>query len=127
VSLVTGISNATGTADDIRSSYLNLLVTQLKNQNPLEPMSTNEMASQLAQLSQLEQMEQMNSSFAEVLKSQRTREALELIGKTVTFVLPDSEELHAGIVNRVDIGKEKITVTVGEQSVDLDDIRTVQQ
>jgi len=63
MSSVSGIS----TASDIQMDYMKLLIAQLRNQNPLEPLDNNEMASQLAQFSALQQLESMNSSFAEVL------------------------------------------------------------
>jgi flagellar basal-body rod modification protein FlgD len=60
-------SSVTATASDIQMDYMKLLVTQLQNQNPLEPLDNNEMASQLAQFSQLQQLETMSSSFVQVL------------------------------------------------------------
>ena len=54
-------------ASNIQMDYMKLLITQLQNQNPLEPLNNNEMATQLAQFSQLQQLESMNESFADVL------------------------------------------------------------
>jgi flagellar basal-body rod modification protein FlgD len=59
--------SSTASASDIQMDYMKLLITQLQNQNPLEPLSNNEMASQLAQFSSLQQLESMSSSFADVL------------------------------------------------------------
>jgi len=55
-------------ASSIQADYMKLLVTQLQNQNPLEPLDNNEMASQLAQFSQLQQLESMNSNFESFLQ-----------------------------------------------------------
>jgi len=73
-----------------KDDFLNLLVTQLRNQNPLEPMQDQEFIAQLAQFSQLEQLENMNSSLAtstqvNYLMSQTIANtmATTLIGKTV--------------------------------------------
>ena len=62
-------SSIINTASNIQMDYMKLLVTQLQNQNPLEPMDNNQMASQLAQFSQLQQLESMNSNFANVLST----------------------------------------------------------
>ena len=70
----------------IQADYMKLLVTQLQNQNPLEPMDNSEMASQLAQFSQLQQLETMNSSFAKVLTAVEHNYATSLLGKEVSFV-----------------------------------------
>jgi flagellar basal-body rod modification protein FlgD len=75
-----------GTASDIRSSFMKLMVVQLQNQNPLEPLDNNEMASQLAQLSQLQQLETLNSNFAQVLVSVERTYANSLIGKEISFL-----------------------------------------
>jgi len=47
MSQVSGYGQNSG---EIRDTYLKLLITQLQNQNPLDPMDNSEMASQLAQL-----------------------------------------------------------------------------
>jgi len=46
-----------------RSAFLNLLMTQLQHQDPLEPVENTDMIAQLAQFSSLEQMTNLNSSF----------------------------------------------------------------
>jgi flagellar basal-body rod modification protein FlgD len=91
-------SSVTATASDIQMDYMKLLVTQLQNQNPLEPLDNNEMASQLAQFSQLQQLETMNSSFVQVLASAERSYANSLIGKDVSFV-GNTETGETGIIN----------------------------
>ncbi len=77
------------TASNIQADYMKLMITQLQNQNPLEPLSNNEMASQLAQFSQLQQLETMNSSFSGVLTATQRNYANSLLDKTVTFYAQD--------------------------------------
>ncbi|MCH8217810.1 MAG: hypothetical protein IH892_13685, partial [Planctomycetes bacterium] len=55
------------TTSDIKTDYMKLLVTQLQNQNPLDPMSNSDLTAQLTQFSQLEQLEAMGRSFDGVL------------------------------------------------------------
>jgi flagellar basal-body rod modification protein FlgD len=78
--------NSIAGANQQRINYLNLLIAQMRNQNPLEPMDNNQMATQLAQISQLDQLETLNGSFKDVLNATRMSYAASLIGKTVTFV-----------------------------------------
>ena len=73
------------TSSQIQMDYMKLLVAQLQNQNPFEPMDNNQMASQLAQFSQLSQLEGMNSSFSDVLSTTNRNYANSLMGKNVTF------------------------------------------
>jgi len=115
-------TTAIASASNIQMDYMKLLVTQLQNQNPLEPMDDNEMASQLAQFSQLSQLESMSSSFAEVLKTTERSYANLLLGKNVTFYSPDeitgaSEKKVASVdsvFNDPETGKSLLGVTVGE-------------
>lgn len=66
---VTGVtsSGAAGatqlsTAQQSQDQFLQLLVTQIQNQNPLDPMSNEEFTSQLTQFSMLEQLESLNAN-----------------------------------------------------------------
>jgi flagellar hook assembly protein FlgD len=61
----TTFSSSTG-----RTEFMQLLVAQLKNQDPLEPVPQHEFLAQLAQFSTLEGIENLNSNFAAVLDSQ---------------------------------------------------------
>ena len=120
---------ATGSASDIQMDYMTLLVTQLQNQNPLEPLDNNEMASQLAQFSQLQQLESMNTSFSEVLTDIQRAYASSLIGKEISFLGDDGSgvgEAMTGIVQQVynKVDGETVVVTDG-YIVGLNDIISV--
>ncbi len=96
--------SATNTASNIQMDYMILLITQLQNQNPLEPLDNNEMASQLAQFSQLQQLESMNTSFAQVLATTELTYANSLIGKEVSFMLETetgATDITSGIVEQI--------------------------
>ena len=123
--------SAIASASGIQMDYMKLLITQLQNQDPLEPLNNNEMASQLAQFSQLQQLESMNSNFAEVLAITNRSYANSLIGKEVTFLTRDigTGDLvqKEGIVNEVyndlDAGESLLKVVVAddeEYSLGLD-------
>ena len=108
---------------------MKLLVSQLQNQNPLEPLSNNEMASQLAQFSQLQQMEAMNSNFAKVLAGIERTYANSLIGKEISFVGETSsggEGLLTGEVERVYNNVDgEILLGLGDIAVSLEDVVSV--
>ena len=109
-------SSAISTASNIQMDYMKLLVTQLQNQNPLEPLDNNEMASQLAQFSQLQQLESMNSNFASVLSATERTYANSLIGKEISFASENetgSRDVTSGIVEEVinNVDGEIILVT----------------
>ena len=76
-----------------KNAFLTLLVTQMKNQDPLNPASSDQMAAQLAQFSSLEQLQTMNAtltgqtaSTGTLIDSIHTTAALGTLGKQVTAV-----------------------------------------
>ena len=95
---------STVSATSIQMDFMKVLIAQLQNQNPLEPLDNNEMASQMAQFSQLQQLESMNTNFAEVLATTRRTYANSLIGREVTFMIQTESgtaELTSSIVEQV--------------------------
>ncbi|MEJ2648362.1 MAG: flagellar hook capping FlgD N-terminal domain-containing protein [Sedimentisphaerales bacterium] len=117
------------TASQIQLDYMKLLVTQLRNQNPLEPMDNNEMASQLAQFSQLSQLETMNSSFSQALQAADRTYANSLIGKEVSFLTDDSgseTDVKSGKVDKViNDGEGSVLLQVGDYLLGLDGVISV--
>ncbi len=69
-----------------KNDFLKLLVTQLQNQDPLNPMDNTQFTAQLAQFSSLEELQNINSSIETLHLSQKAihnTQALALIGKSV--------------------------------------------
>jgi flagellar basal-body rod modification protein FlgD len=113
-------------ASNLQMDYMKLLITQLQNQNPLEPLSNTEMASQMAQFSQLQQLENMNGSFSQVLQKTELNYANSLMGKTVVFAGSDGE-LTSGAVEAIGIYDDGIVLKVGEYEVALDALWAIGQ
>src|SRR5437763_8626190 len=68
-------------------TFLTLLTTQLKNQNPLEPLDTNQFTQQLVQFASVEQQINMNTQLSSLISLQQTAQstaALNFVGQTVT-------------------------------------------
>ena len=122
------VTGTTASASDIQMDYMKLLVTQLQNQNPLEPMDNKDMTAQLAQFSQLQQLESMNNSFGKVLDSVQRGYASSLIGKEVSFKATASDgtvETRTGDVEEVLVDKDGLTLLVGDEKVDLADVLSI--
>lgn len=69
-----------------KDAFLQLLVTQMKNQNPLEPQDNGEFVAQLAQFSSLESMQNLTStvdSIAGLYQSSQALQASSLVGRSV--------------------------------------------
>ena len=122
-------SSAINSASDIQMNYMKLLITQLQNQNPLEPLDNNDMASQLAQFSQLQQLETMNSSFADILSTTERNYANSLIGKEISFASESDagmQDITSGTVEEVINNLDGRTVLiVGNNTIALENVISV--
>ena len=107
------ISETGNTSSSLQMDYMMLLVAQLQNQNPMEPMSNEDMSMQLTQLSQLEQLENMSSSFQQVMEATDRSTAATLIGKTIKFFAPGAYSESAGRVSSVEIINGEARLQVG--------------
>ena len=83
--------------------FLNLMLQQLKNQDPTQPTDNTEWLSQLAQYSSLEQMTQMNTGltncmnyisamYNDMAMNAEITQTLSMVGKEVTITVPDEND-----------------------------------
>ena len=79
-----------------KDAFLKLLIAELSNQDPLNPMSDREFIAQMAQFSSLEQMTNLNKTLESMAKLD-TYSAVNYVGKTVLFEYEDED----GIFNPV--------------------------
>ncbi|RUO59036.1 flagellar hook assembly protein FlgD [Pseudidiomarina insulisalsae] len=71
---------------DLHTNFMTLLVTQLRNQDPLNPMENNEMTAQLAQINTVSGIESLNDTMQNIngqLESSKAMQASALIGRAV--------------------------------------------
>ncbi|MFP4113391.1 MAG: flagellar hook assembly protein FlgD [Spirochaetota bacterium] len=73
-----------------KDEFLKILITQLENQDPTEPMQDREFIAQMAQFSTLEQMTNMSSEFERLGSLLQSGQAVNVLGKTVDIVLGDA-------------------------------------
>jgi len=118
------ISQALGGTNATKEEFLKLLVTQLRNQDPLEPMKNEAFLSQLATFSQLEEQQQTSSAIRELIALQNASLVLgglsqgaSLVGKEITFVDPDGMGTSTGLVTEVNFDPSGVLLTVGGQTV----------
>jgi flagellar basal-body rod modification protein FlgD len=95
-SLINNTSTSTAEAANSNASqqlagnfdtFLQLLTTQLQNQNPLDPLDTNQFTEQLVEFASVEQQINENTNLQTLISMQQTNEAtsaLQLVGSTVT-------------------------------------------
>jgi flagellar basal-body rod modification protein FlgD len=114
-----GASSATKTQSSATTNYntfLELLVTELKNQDPTKPMDPTETVSQLATFSNVEQAIQSNSTLSSILANSSLSQASSLIGRTVA----SADGKTSGVVSSVTTISSGMTATLqGGGSVQL--------
>ena len=97
-------SDATSIANNFET-FLTLLTTQLKNQNPLEPLDTNQFTQQLVQFTQVEQQMKMNTQLASLISIEQMAQstaAMAYLGSTATV---------DGATSKLESGSAKWTFT----------------
>ena len=99
-----------GTTNLGKDDFLKLLVTQLRYQNPLEPLDNKEYIAQLAQFSSLEQMQNLNMQVANL-------SAISTIGKTAKAVVEQKEV--EGIIKGIAFDKGRVNLIVGNDDREI--------
>lgn len=115
-------ANSRKTGELGKDEFLNLLVTQLRYQDPLNPMDDKEFIGQMAQFSSLEQMQNLNASFTQ-------SRAYSLIGKDISANITDEKtkenKLVEGIVSSVKVSQGKTYAVVNGKEIPVDNIFNV--
>lgn len=96
--------------------FLQLLVTQLTNQNPLNPASPTQLMAQTAQLTMVQSLQTMQQQMTTMSNSTAEQGAVSMIGKTVTSTDANGNQI-SGVVSQVSITSNGPVLTVGSQQV----------
>lgn len=120
----------TGTSALGKDSFLQLLVTQLNNQNPLDPQDNTEFVSQLAQFSSLESMQNLDTTLGTFYSSFQSSQALQASSLVGRSVIVNSSKVQvddpsAGVNGTLVMpsGGDGVTLKIYDDSGDL--VRTV--
>lgn len=119
----------TGNSNLDKDAFFKLMLAQMKNQDPTNPMKSHEMAAQLANFSSLEQMQNINSTLTEMKNGQKPSEnfqALNLIGKAVSgdsaqIIRAQGDKIHEIKFNLPDDSSE---TSIKIQNADSKVVRT---
>ena len=121
-----GKSNALRDLD--LDQFLKLMIAELQNQDPLDPMDNTEILQQVSQLREIGATDSLSDTLSAVLQGQNLSTASAMIGRDVKALADDGRNVE-GKVDRVSIDVEgenrTLRVHIGGESVQLKNIRDV--
>ncbi len=121
-------SNGYGDLD--LDQFLKLLVTELQNQDPLEPTKNSEIVQQVGQIRSIGATDSLTNTLSNLSQNQELVTASGLIGQKVEGLADDSSPVD-GVVDRItvvtdtDRNSRSVKVHVGNQTLDINNIRTI--
>jgi len=111
-----------------RDAFLQLLMFQMQNQDPLEPIDNSEMIAQLAQFSSLEQMNNVNENIEFMsgnIDQLNFISANSLLGRQISGIGMDGLPI-SGTVERVQLDGSTVVLTVSGQLMSMAGVLTIE-
>ena len=111
--------------------FLGLLITELQNQDPLNPMDNAQMLTQISQIREIGSTNQLTETLGNFAIGQELAMASSMIGKKITALDNAAKDVE-GVVERVSVQTDsenpdirKVSVHVGGSTVDIKNIREI--
>jgi len=122
-----GQQNTTG-YDALRdvdlNDFIKLLVAELQNQDPLNPMENNEILQQISQIREIESNQRLTDTLESVLLGQSMATASNMMDRMIV-ALTDDSQIVTGRVDRVTIEEGQPKLHVGDHTVDLQNVSQI--
>ncbi|MBU6175687.1 MAG: flagellar biosynthesis protein FlgD [Planctomycetes bacterium] len=126
-------ANGNGLNDVDTSQFLNLMITELQNQDPLNPTDNAALLEQVGQLRSISSNDRLVSTLTSFSNTQELTTASSLIGKKVTGLDVKGDEVKGEVssvsvkIDEKDRNKRSVQVHVGTQIVDMKNVREIDQ
>ncbi len=121
----TGTGQTGGASSVDPSNFMQLLLTQMTNQNPMEPMNDSEMMNQMVELNTLQELQTMKLTMDQMASYNQTSYAASLVGKVVSA--ENNGQTTSGKVTGVTVDGSKINVQIGDTTVPLGTIKEIKE
>ena len=105
--------------------FLQLLITQLQNQDPLNPMDETQFMGELAQIQSVSELRQIDDGLTGFSSQQGVASATALLGRTVQWQDPTTGILQSGKIDAVTSTADGVTFKVGDAQFTFSDIRQI--
>ena len=132
---INGVGSAAGTAASgskdkalSQSDFLSLLVQQMRNQDPTQPMDSSQMVSQLAQIGQVSATQSLKTSFDALSLSMQGNQLLQassMVGRNVSVPSQAGQLRDGGLDGAVNVPEGEKTVLVQITDADGNVLRTM--
>ncbi len=104
--------------------FLKLLITEIQSQDPMEPMSNQEILEQISQIREIESNMRLTETLQSVRLGQNLTVAGMMIGRLIVALSDDAREI-TGQVDGVSIVDGQPKLHVGEDTVDLENVSQI--
>jgi flagellar basal-body rod modification protein FlgD len=104
--------------------FTQMLVTELQNQDPTQPMSNTDLMNQVSQIQSIESNQQLTSTLQSVALGQSIASAGNLIGRTVAGLDAQGNQVN-GTVSSVSISAGSATLNVGSSALPLNNVTQI--
>jgi flagellar basal-body rod modification protein FlgD len=106
------------------NQFLKMLIAELQNQDPMNPMSNSEIVQQVSQIQAIQTNQQLNQTLTSVQLGQNVATAGALMYHTISG-LSDSNQQISGSVDGVSIENGALKLHVGQDTVDLKNVSEI--
>lgn len=124
-----GTGSTSGTDVTGTDTFLKLLVAQMRNQDPSQPMDDQSFVTELAQFNSVEQLLSLKQTVATQTTALQEMQGITLLGRTVTYAVPGvgsaPSTTSQGVVTSVSIANGTVQLQLGSQQVGLDSVVAV--
>ncbi len=104
--------------------FISLMVTELQNQDPLNPMDNTQLLQQLSQMQSITSTKKLTETLDSVLLGQNLSNAGALIGKTINGLTDDGTEV-TGKVDQATLVSNVPYLNVGDKSIKISNVRYI--
>jgi flagellar basal-body rod modification protein FlgD len=109
-----------------QNDFMTLLIAQMQNQDPLNPVDATDFVTQLAQFTQVSTMSGMSTTLGQMSSMQQISQGSSLIGKQITYTVPGQATPGSGVVSSLQINSGNVNLVVGNQLVPLSQVVSIQ-
>jgi flagellar hook assembly protein FlgD len=107
------------------AAFLKMMVSELQNQDPMQPMDSSQIVNQMASIRAIQSNDKLSNTLDSVLLGQNLYTGSGLIGKTVSGLNSNNERV-TGTVDRVEVADGAATLYIGDNAVSMKNITKIE-